>query len=96
MSTERRGSVLTDQRFTPEAVLQPRPAANPVNATEGGATFDMARWPHGEIQRLREENEILRRSAQSFGALAERLNQALQRERDARMRAGDGSQDTPP
>jgi hypothetical protein len=47
-----------------------------------------------EIARLREENEELRRSARTFGELAERLHQALQRERcraleHARQTAGD-------
>jgi len=34
-----------------------------------------------EIRTLKEENEILRRSARAFGALAERLNVSLQEER---------------
>lgn len=34
-----------------------------------------------EVARLREENAALRRSAQTFGELAERLNMQLQRER---------------
>jgi hypothetical protein len=33
------------------------------------------------IERLREENALLRSSAMTFGALAERLNAALRRER---------------
>jgi hypothetical protein len=33
------------------------------------------------IERLREENALLRSSAMTFGALAERLNDALSRER---------------
>jgi hypothetical protein len=34
-----------------------------------------------EIRTLKEENEILRRSARAFGALAERLHVSLQEER---------------
>ncbi len=34
-----------------------------------------------EIRTLREENELLRRSARAFGALAERLHLTLQEER---------------
>lgn len=34
-----------------------------------------------EIRTLREENELLRRSARAFGALAERLHVSLQEER---------------
>ena len=43
-----------------------------------GATHDHCRK---EIQRLKEENELLRRSARSFGELAERLHRELERER---------------
>ncbi len=36
-----------------------------------------------EVTRLREDNAALRKSAEAFGALAERLNKELQRERNA-------------
>jgi hypothetical protein len=36
-----------------------------------------------EVARLREDNAALRKSAETFGALAERLNIELQRERNA-------------
>ena len=53
----------------------PAPAAAPCDATS------VACWTLVEIQRLREENELLRESAHSFGALAERLYLRL-RERE--------------
>ena len=37
-----------------------------------------------QIQVLREENEQLRRASNAFGALADRLNDALREERRAR------------
>ena len=41
------------------------------------------------IERLREENALLRSSATMFGALAERLNAALNRERGLQPTAPD-------
>jgi hypothetical protein len=42
---------------------------------------DVLRRYQDEIRTLREENELLRRSARAFGALAERLHVSLQEER---------------
>jgi hypothetical protein len=42
---------------------------------------DVLRRYQEEIRTLREENELLRRSARAFGALAERLHVSLQEER---------------
>jgi hypothetical protein len=42
---------------------------------------DELRRYRAEILALREENELLRRSARAFGALAERLHLSLQEER---------------
>ena len=42
---------------------------------------DVLRQFQEEIRSLREENELLRRSARAFGALAERLHVCLQEER---------------
>ena len=53
----------------------------PQKSASGPAAGEPAAWPASELQRLREENEMLRQSAQTFGALAERLHEALQRER---------------
>ena len=39
-----------------------------------------------ELARLTEENAALRRAALAFGSLAERLNLALQEERNSRQR----------
>jgi hypothetical protein len=41
------------------------------------------------VEQLREENALLRNSATTFGALAERLNAALARERGVQARAPD-------
>lgn len=51
----------------------------------------VACWSLCEIQRLREENALLRESAHTFGALAERLFVTLQQERDAFKRPGEGT-----
>lgn len=50
-----------------------------------------------ELQRLRTENEDLRRSSGQFAALAERLNLALRAERDSARRrtAGDAASGSP-
>jgi hypothetical protein len=45
------------------------------------AEEDILKKYRDEIRLLREENELLRRSARFFGALAERLHVALQEER---------------
>ena len=45
------------------------------------AEKDVLRQYQEEIRSLREENELLRRSARAFGALAERLHVSLQEER---------------
>ena len=45
------------------------------------ADDDVLRRYQDEIRTLREENELLRRSAAAFGALAERLHVTLQEER---------------
>lgn len=45
------------------------------------AEDDVLRRYQDEIRTLREENELLRRSARAFGALAERLHVSLQEER---------------
>jgi regulator of replication initiation timing len=45
-----------------------------------------------EIDRLIEENGALRVSSESFGALAERLNQALAVERRSRKHGNPGTQ----
>jgi hypothetical protein len=45
------------------------------------ADDDVLRRYQDEIRILREENELLRRSACAFGALAERLHVTLQEER---------------
>ena len=45
------------------------------------ANDDVLRRYQDEIRILREENELLRRSACAFGALAERLHVTLQEER---------------
>ena len=87
MSTQGRSSVLTGGRFRPDPEL----GAAAGKAPEGAAAVAMVCLSLLEIQRLREENETLRQSAYSFGALAERLEQALQRERDARVRHENGS-----
>lgn len=50
----------------------------------------VACWSLCEIQRLREENEILRQSAHTFGALAERLYVTLQQHRDESSREHGG------
>ena len=42
---------------------------------------DVLKRYRDEIRTLKEENEILRRSARAFGALAERLHVSLQEER---------------
>jgi hypothetical protein len=42
---------------------------------------DVLRRYLDEIRTLKEENELLRRSARAFGALAERLHVSLQEER---------------
>ncbi len=39
---------------------------------------------HAEIRRLKAENQDLRRASESFGYLAERLNQELRAERRSR------------
>src|SRR5436190_8592040 len=46
-----------------------------------------------ELARLTEENAALRRAALAFGSLAERLNLALQEERQLRQRSN-GARDT--
>jgi hypothetical protein len=46
-----------------------------------------------ELARLTEENAALRRAANAFGSLAERLNLALQEERRLRQRSN-GARDT--
>ena len=82
MSRRARNVVFTGGHFGPEPAPRPVPAGSSTTQAPGGnASFDVACWSLCEIQRLREENEILRQSAHSFGALAERLHQALQRER---------------
>jgi hypothetical protein len=50
-----------------------------------------------ELQRLRMENEDLRRASEWFGALAERLNDALRAERESKGRrtAGDAGSRSP-
>lgn len=48
------------------------------------------------IQELREENELLRKSADEFAALAERLQRALVRERGRAGRAGSNGSATEP
>jgi hypothetical protein len=45
------------------------------------AEDDVLRRYQDEIRSLKEENELLRRSARAFGALAERLHVTLQEER---------------
>ena len=45
------------------------------------ADDDVLRRYQDEIRTLREENELLHRSARAFGALAERLHVSLQEER---------------
>jgi hypothetical protein len=45
------------------------------------AEEDILKKYRDEIRLLREENELLRRSARFFGALAERLHASLQEER---------------
>ena len=47
-----------------------------------------------ELARLTEENAALRRAALAFGSLAERLNLALQEERNLRQRATTGRETT--
>jgi hypothetical protein len=47
-----------------------------------------------ELARLTEENAALRRAAQAFGSLAERLNLALQEERRARQRSANAPRET--
>lgn len=42
---------------------------------------DVLKQYQDEIRTLKEENEMLRRSARAFGALAERLHVSLQEER---------------
>ena len=42
---------------------------------------DVLKKYEDEIRTLKEENELLRRSARAFGALAERLHVTLQEER---------------
>ena len=59
------------------------PGSSPQPARAGGPSAQADGWSLCEIRRLREENELLRQSAQTFGALAERLHVALQRERSA-------------
>jgi hypothetical protein len=48
-----------------------------------------------ELERLQEENDRLRRSAASFGALAERINVALQRERRSGRDRRGAARETP-
>jgi hypothetical protein len=55
--------------------------AAPSRAADSPDTVDLVCCSLHEIARLREENETLRQSALAFGALAERLHLALQRER---------------
>lgn len=94
MSRRARDVVFTGGHFGPDPAARPVPAGgSTIQAPRGNASFDVACWFLCEIQRLREENEILRQSAHSFGALAERLHQALQRERGAGSQGGSRIED---
>jgi predicted RNase H-like nuclease (RuvC/YqgF family) len=48
---------------------------------------EVIRRCHEEIRRLKTENDDLRRAAESFGQLAERLNRQLRAERGRRVAA---------
>ncbi len=87
-----------------------RPTASSIQPLDGGSADRLV--PRGSaparpdaaghqvclerIQELREENELLRKSADEFAALAERLQRALVRERGLARRAGSNGSATEP
>lgn len=83
MSRQGRGNVLTGGHFRPELPRAFHPDTRRADAAERITPADALGAALQELDRLREENEILRQSAHSFGALAERLYKALQGERAA-------------